>query len=120
MTFSWESSQQPTRLVPHIVYADSCAVNNVDVFRTTVNGEDVDDALSWRSKLALLSEKYDVGNSPSQDTREDTITSDGTPTISATDITLSPVDWFNRGGTANAGFPTDGVGGADTNAAWLT
>jgi len=144
MTFSWESSQQPTRLLPHIVYEDSCAVNNVDVFRTTVvrddEREDVDEAASWRTKLALLYEKYDVGNSPTEDTAEEALklkkepcpqgdgTEDkpcvpkGTPQISASassnDITLDS-DWFN-GGTAKAKFPEDGVGGADRNAAWLT
>ena len=31
ITFSWGSNIQPTRLVPHIVYEDSCAVS-ADVF----------------------------------------------------------------------------------------
>ena len=51
MTFSWDSSQQPTGLVPHIVYADSCA----DVVPREKVWKDItkpDGPYTWRSVMA--------------------------------------------------------------------
>jgi len=74
VTFTWDSSKQPTRLVPHIVINESCAdlVPSVDVWNTTdklnvprsfITRSNI--TLTWRAKLAHLTERYDVGNTPS-------------------------------------------------------
>lgn len=110
--FTWDASKQPTGIVPHIVYKDSCAVVTTSVVTST-----------WRTKLELLTQKYDVGNSPGADTTPpNQILTDGKPEIAVADITLH-ADWFNYGvteaGTFKATFPIDSSVPGGTNAAWL-
>uniref|UniRef100_A0A7S0DW18 Uncharacterized protein n=1 Tax=Phaeocystis antarctica TaxID=33657 RepID=A0A7S0DW18_9EUKA len=109
ITFEWSASEQPTGVVPHIVYADSCA----DAVYRNPDGTTV--TSTWRSKLALLAQTYDVSGGSSSYTS----TIDAAPEI--TSITLD-ADWFNTGGSFAATFPaamfsTEAPTGM--NVAWL-
>jgi len=73
---------------------------------------------TWRTKLALLTQTYDVGNSPQLAADGTPLGADGTPEIKDTDIVLD-ADWFNKGGTFKATFPIASSVPGGTNAAWL-